>query len=134
MTDFTHPLSGASPPTGEHFTLHRSARSPGNQFVFTWTLAPGKSGPGEHRHPSETHNGDLLSGELAVWIDGKRHDVRAGEHFTIPAGASHRFKNFGKVPAVVVMANDGPMFEDFLVPIAIEMQKRGGKMSARMFV
>jgi len=74
----------------------------------------------------------IISGELVVWVDGVRHDYKAGDSFVIPAGARHRFKNAGTVPVVVDAANDGPSFEDFAVPIAIEMQRRGGKMSIKM--
>jgi mannose-6-phosphate isomerase-like protein (cupin superfamily) len=130
--DFTHPLEGDSGPSGEHFLFHRSARSPGGLLRFTWTLKPGKSGPAEHRHVDETHSMHILSGKLTVWIEGVRRDLEPGDHFTVPAGARHRFKNYGKVPVVVDAANDGPAFEDFAIPIGIEMQRRGGKMSFGM--
>lgn len=128
-----HPLVADSPPSGEHFVFHSSYRGPEKMFRFTWTLAPGKPGPGEHIHPHESHFFRVVSGELAIFLNGVRHDVRAGDTATIPPGVAHRFKNFGKVPVVIDAANDGASLEDFMVPIAVEMQSRGGKMSPRLF-
>lgn len=125
MSDFTHPLTLESPQTGEHMILRRSYYSPGERFRFTWTLAPGKGGPAEHRHDDETHEFDVVSGKLSVWVDGVRHDLGPGDTLAIPHGAAHRFKNFGPEPAVVEVANDGPGFENFCVPLAIEGRRRG---------
>ena len=124
--DIEHPLTVSFGPSGETITCHDSFRGPRGAFRFTWTLAPGKSGPGEHKHPDESHFARVVSGELAVWLDGKRHDVRAGESIVIRPGVAHRFKNCGKEPVVVEVENDGPSFEDFVVPLGVAFHKSGG--------
>ena len=128
-TGITHPLTMSSPPTGEHFEFHTSFRGPSKRFRFTWTLAPGKQGPAEHIHPAESHEFRIVSGEISIWVDDVRHDLKAGDELTIRAGQAHRFKNVGQVPVVVDAANDGATFEDFCIPLAIEGQRRGGKMT-----
>jgi mannose-6-phosphate isomerase-like protein (cupin superfamily) len=124
-----YPLIADSPPSGERMVLHTSFRGPAKMFSFTWTLAPGKRGPGEHVHVRESHFCEVVSGELAVWLDGVRHDYRAGDRVTIPPGVAHRFWNPGRVPVVVENATDGADLEDFIVPIAVRAQQSGGKLT-----
>lgn len=123
------PLSLASPPSGEHFEFHTSARGPHGKFRFTWTLAPKKRGPAEHTHVAEPHRGRLVKGRLSVWLDGKRHEFTAGDELDIPLGVAHRFLNPGEEPAVVEAEHEGTIFEDFAIPLAVEAQRRGGKMT-----
>jgi mannose-6-phosphate isomerase-like protein (cupin superfamily) len=123
------PLTIDFPPSGESFVFHSSFRGPEKMFRLTWSLAPGKEGPGEHIHPKESHFTRVVSGEIAVFLDGVRHDCRAGDGLTIGPGVAHRFKNFGDVPVVIEVANDGPSMEDFLVPLAVELRRRDNKMS-----
>jgi mannose-6-phosphate isomerase-like protein (cupin superfamily) len=104
--------------TGEHFRFHTSARRTG-VFGFTWTLAPGKSGPSEHVHPHETESFRMVSGTLRVWLDGEPRDLRPGDELAIPAGRPHRFYNPGEEPAVVEVTLDGARLEDQFVPIAV---------------
>ncbi len=130
--DIQRPLTAASPQSGEHFEFHESFRGPHKRFRFTWTLSPGKPGPGEHIHPEESHACRVVSGEVAVWMDGVRRDFRAGDAYTIAPGVAHRFKNFGPAPVVVECVNDGPTFEDFAVPIAVFGQRTGGKITFKM--
>ncbi len=104
--------------TGEHFRFHTSARTTG-LFGFTWTLAPGKTGPGEHIHPHETESFRMVSGVLRVWIRGEVRDLHPGDEVAVPPGVPHRFLNPGKVPAVVEVTLDGALLEDQFVPIAV---------------
>lgn len=128
-TPIQYPIVMASPPTGEHFEFHTSFRGPARAFNFTWTLAPGKKGPGEHIHPKESHFFKIIQGEMTIWKDDVRHDVKAGDSLHIPPGCAHRFANTSNAPCVVDVTNDGPTFEDFCIPLALLGQKTGGKMT-----
>jgi hypothetical protein len=44
--------------------------------------------------PSEQVSGfEIISGELAFWVDGKEFRAGPGETVTVPAGTNHRFWN-----------------------------------------
>jgi mannose-6-phosphate isomerase-like protein (cupin superfamily) len=56
------------------------------------------SPPSEEREPNHTHpeqesRFEVLSGELALWVDGKETRVGPGETATVPAATNHRFWN-----------------------------------------
>ena len=102
-----HPLTLASPPTGEHFEFRRSFHTDG-AFEFLWTLAPKKRGPGMHIHPTETETFRVVSGTLRIWIAGVARDFGPGECVAIPPGVPHRFLNPGDTPAVALVSLDGP--------------------------
>jgi quercetin dioxygenase-like cupin family protein len=46
-----------------------------------------------HTHPEQASGFEIISGELAFWVDGKEFRAGAGETVTVPAGANHRFWN-----------------------------------------
>ncbi len=46
-----------------------------------------------HTHPEQESRFEMLSGELAFWIDGKESRVGPGETVTVPAATNHRFWN-----------------------------------------
>lgn len=106
-------------PSGEHFSFERSARGPEGVFRFTWTLAPGRTGPGEHLHPHEDETFSVVSGMLTLWIGGLERTLGAGDTVVVPRGAWHRFLNRGPDPVVVRVSLNGTRMEDHLVPIAL---------------
>lgn len=108
----------SSPPTGEHFQFATSFRTDG-KFRFVWTLAPGKRGPGLHKHPHETESFEIVSGTLRIWVDGVPRDFKPGERVDILPGTPHAFLNPEKVPAVANVTLDGPRLEDTFVPAAV---------------
>ncbi len=118
-------LTVAMPATGEHFLFRNSFRSEEKLFRFTWTLGPGKTGPGEHFHEYETESFKVLEGALTIWIEGKRVDYGPGMSVSIPPRKRHRFKNFGKQPVVVEVTLDGPRMEDLFIPLAVMTRDSG---------
>lgn len=67
----------------------------------------------------------MVEGVLTIWIDGKRGDYGPGMRVAIPPRVPHRFKNFGKNPAVAEVTLDGPRMEDMFVPLAVAARARG---------
>jgi mannose-6-phosphate isomerase-like protein (cupin superfamily) len=110
-------------PTGEYFEFIASARE-GGSFQFRWTLAPGKKGPPEHYHETESETFEVLAGEIRIWVGGVARDYRAGDSVTVPPLVAHRFLNAGKEPVVVNVTLDGTRMEDCLVPMAHYMNGR----------
>lgn len=119
--DIHHPLTLEDPGAGEQFVFLRSARGPGGRFAFRWTLAPGKTGPGEHVHP-ETESFRIVSGTLRIWIDGAPRDLGPGDAIDAPRGVPHRFLNPGTEPVVVDVELDGTRMEDQMIPMAVHFQ------------
>jgi quercetin dioxygenase-like cupin family protein len=56
-----------------------------------WRLAP-------HRHRGEAETMHVLSGEMAVEVEGRELLVRAGETAHVPRGALHTSANAGREP------------------------------------
>ncbi len=122
-----------SPPTGELFELAASARSAADgHFRFVWTLAPGKTGPGEHVHEDETERFEVVSGRIRIWVSGTPTDYGPGDVLVVPPNTPHRFLNAWKEPVVVNVALSGPRMEDLLAPIAVAARGRDPKLSELM--
>ncbi len=116
-------------PTGEKFEMLGSSRSETGLFEFRWTLAPGKAGPPEHIHPTETEAFEIESGTLRIWIEGAPQDLHPGDRFAVPPGVRHRFLNPGTTPMITRVRVDGPRLEDTLVPFALYL---GGRENIRI--
>jgi quercetin dioxygenase-like cupin family protein len=58
----------------------------------TWVAPGGGAGP-LHRHLRQSERFEVLDGAITVRLGRTAHVVRAGESFTIPAGAAHTFVN-----------------------------------------
>ena len=63
-----------------------------------------------HSHPEE-QTGYLVSGHMALTIDGAVYDIRPGDSWLIPGGVVHGAKVFESSVAVEVFA---PVREDYL--------------------
>jgi quercetin dioxygenase-like cupin family protein len=61
-------------------------------------IKPGGSIP-RHHHPDIEHEQYVLKGSYEVGIGDKVHKVKPGDSIFIPAGASHWYKNCGRVTA-----------------------------------
>lgn len=59
-------------------------------------------GPFVHTHPHATESYEVLSGELAVYVDGEWTTVSAGEKYSVPPGTPHTFRNETAVEVVNV--------------------------------
>lgn len=125
-----HPLELEDTRSGEHFVFLRSARSEGGRFRFRWTLAPGRTGPGEHVHPTEVESFVVVSGVLRIWIGDEPRELAPGDTASVPAGVRHRFLNPGTVPVVVDVDLDGTAMEDQMIPMSAYFQqaRRDGRM------
>jgi hypothetical protein len=86
-------------------------------FSFTWKLAAGKTGPGEHMHVGESETFTVCAGVIQIWVAGVRHVLREGDSLTVPAGVPHRFLNPGPDEVVVAVRLSGTGMEDTLLPM-----------------
>jgi quercetin dioxygenase-like cupin family protein len=63
-----------------------------------------------HSHPHE-QIGYLVSGAMALTIDGERHEVRPGDSWCIPGGTEHGAEAHEETVAVEVFS---PLREDYI--------------------
>ena len=66
-------------------------------FTRQFTLSPGTHIP-NHVHDTIEHQQVMLEGVMDLTINGKVHQVTAGNVMYIPAKASHSYTNVGKGP------------------------------------
>lgn len=74
------------------------------------TFAPGASSGAQ----SYTHDGEeagvVLTGQLELWVDGRRLLLNQGDSFSFKSSLSHRYRNPGDRETVVVWAITPPSF------------------------
>ncbi len=67
--------------------LARTLEQEGFGHTYVWQDGPNASYP-DHTHATETAH-IILSGEMALTMDGQSHTYGAGERCDVPAGAVH---------------------------------------------
>ena len=75
-------------------------------------LEPGQeSGPKGNEHPESDQVLIVLEGEVTAEIGNESAVLGAGQTVTVPAGASHRFVNNGKVAALTFNVYAPPAYD-----------------------
>jgi mannose-6-phosphate isomerase-like protein (cupin superfamily) len=67
--------------------------------VSEWTLAPGASGPGPHRHEANEELFLVTEGTMSFLVGEQWIDAPRGTFLRIPAGVTHDFVNRTAAPA-----------------------------------
>jgi XRE family transcriptional regulator, regulator of sulfur utilization len=74
--------------------------------VSAHTLAPGAvtGGPGDPplHEPGSRETAVVLEGEVELFIDGRRHELSAGDSVTFDADLAHHFENSGEINARLI--------------------------------
>ena len=60
--------------------------------IECWSPASDEREP-NHTHPEQVSGFEIISGELAFWVDGKEFRAGPGERVMVPAATNHRFWN-----------------------------------------
>jgi quercetin dioxygenase-like cupin family protein len=78
--------------TGESIEITKSSADTGGAYLegIVRIKANGE-GPPKHRHPLQTEEFTVLEGKLIVECNSDKHELSAGQSFTVPANAAHRF-------------------------------------------
>jgi quercetin dioxygenase-like cupin family protein len=107
----THPING------EQITFIRtSADTDGALAEMEFLLPAGMVPCPEHVHPKSTETITVQQGALRVMMDGRLHDVAAGETFSVPPGTPHTYVAVGEVRLNAVYAPACGM-DDFLIDL-----------------
>jgi Mannose-6-phosphate isomerase len=68
-------------------------RTNGQRSEGIMTFAPGKKGPGAHKHMLQTEGFEVISGKMVAMVNGKEVVANAGETILVLPGESHSFVN-----------------------------------------
>lgn len=95
--------------TGEHVLLLRGDEDGrGQSFLVLLTVSPDGAVVGEHVHPRVRESFRVISGEIAMKLDGQERRLVAGEEARAEPGVAHAWWNTGSEPARVLLEIDPP--------------------------
>jgi mannose-6-phosphate isomerase-like protein (cupin superfamily) len=81
-------------------------------IAFHLFVRPGGCDLGEHLHPTLTERFRVLSGRVAVRLDGVERVLEQGEDLVVPPGVAHRWWNAGSGEAeMLVQVDEGRRYE-----------------------
>ena len=82
------------PDVGLKFVITKPAADTAGEFIeIEGTMRAHSAGPPIHVHPHQEETYRVMFGTADVFVDGRWHQVRAGESLTVPKGAPHTIKN-----------------------------------------
>jgi mannose-6-phosphate isomerase-like protein (cupin superfamily) len=111
---------------GEPTLVKVSASDTDGAFALFHLVAPPLTGPPLHRHSREDETFYVLEGELVFEIDGVRSTVGAGGTVFLRRGVTHRYQNFTKADARLLIAVTPGGFHDFFVELSAATPAGGG--------
>jgi mannose-6-phosphate isomerase-like protein (cupin superfamily) len=120
-----------NPVTGERaVVVCGTADSTDGSLSVQLFVAPGGAVAAEHYHPELVERFRVLSGHLAVSINGRRSHIGPGDELTIEPGVLHDWWNAGESEAeVLVEINPGRRFE--LMVASTYGLARDGKVNSK---
>src|SRR5947209_19581830 len=114
---------------GERYLVLDAARESGGELVrIQDTAAPGPSRRPISAHPAQREQFEVLSGTMALTVDGEQHVLGPGDSFVVEPGARHLPRNAGdgELRFLAEMRPAG-RFEEFLAEItAVNNTEREG--------
>lgn len=83
-----------NPVTGQRLVfLETAADSDGKRFAAEGIFPPGGFAGVPHIHPGQDEHFEVLTGEAAFVVDGRRHVLGTGETINVQRGTKHTFAN-----------------------------------------
>jgi len=82
-----------NPVTGERATFIETSSESGRARTVIDLEVAARGGVPGHSHDDHDERIDVLEGVVEVTMDGVRHRLGAGEHFVIPRGKVHSWRN-----------------------------------------
>ena len=115
-------------PGGVRTEIHLTGADTGGAFcLLADELPPGWELP-PHRHAGAAETMHVVSGEMAVEIDGRARIVRAGETAHVPAGVLHSGRNAAQEPLRRIVIFSPAGMERFFLEAGAD---RAGEVDAR---
>lgn len=103
---------------GVHYKILLSAAETGGALAIVESVSPPQSGPPRHVHQDADETLLVLSGDVAVWIDGQRLACGPGQSAFVPRGREHCFWVVSKLPARMLTILTPGGFEGFFAEMA----------------
>ena len=106
---------------GDTYTILVTGKDTAGRYCLIDMHVPPGGGPPPHRHDFE-ESFTVLEGEIEVTFRGLRQTIRSGQVISIPANASHQFRNkSGQATRLLCCCSPAGLEELFLevgVPVA----------------
>jgi quercetin dioxygenase-like cupin family protein len=100
----------ATPGPGNTIKCIRSGQN-GGPFIFELEIDPGGKGPPVHRHDEGDEIFEMVSGQLAVRVEGEVKMLGPGDTLTLRPEQFHTFWNPSKNEPSISRITHGPRFE-----------------------
>jgi mannose-6-phosphate isomerase-like protein (cupin superfamily) len=95
--------------TGERaLVLRGDEDAPDQPMLVHLRVLPDGAVSGEHLHPALQERFQVLAGELATKVDGRRRTLGVGDSLTVPPGVWHDWWNASGAPVDVLLELDPP--------------------------
>ena len=112
---------------GQVFTFKvTGAQTGGALDLFELAIGPG-GGPPLHVHHAHDETYRLLAGTLTIQLGAERTTATEGVVVFVPRGIPHAFRNFGDVPARMLVTMTPSAWDDLLAAVA-EARAAGGDL------
>ena len=101
------PSSGQTihnPITGESITFVRTSRETEGKLVeLAFSVTPGGAPPAPHLHPRQSETFAIHEGRCRVTVNGREHELTAGQGMTVPPGVSHTWTAVSELRMTVTL-------------------------------
>jgi len=95
--------------------IETSSDTNGERVTLKVTLKSKGQTVDDHIHLLQEENFKILSGRMTYFLDGKQHDLNAGEEVTLPKNRPHNHYNMGDEPAEYMQQITPGMDIDFFL-------------------
>jgi pimeloyl-ACP methyl ester carboxylesterase/quercetin dioxygenase-like cupin family protein len=92
------------------------------------TLAPGTSGPPQHRHAKHDEGFYVVSGTARFTVGQTTYDAPAGTLVMVPPGTPHTFANHGDTPAILLNTFTPDLYAQYFRDLR-DVSAAGGSLS-----
>jgi len=112
--------------TGDTYEfLHTAASTNGTQVAIKFKLATKGPVVPKHFHVLQDETFEIYSGKLTIWLDGKKHQLCAGDKITLPKNVPHNHYNSEDEPVIFIQSVAPALDFELLVENIIGLTQDG---------
>ncbi len=112
--------------TGDTYEfLHTGGSTAGKQVVIKFRLASKGPVVPKHFHVLQDETFEVLSGKLTIWLDGKKHQLSAGDKMMLPKNVPHNHYNSEDEPVTYIQSVTPALDFELLVENIIGLTQDG---------
>jgi len=100
--------------------------APGNLIMFEFLVPPNARVPAPHFHKEVDEVVYAIDGVTTTTLDGRKHELRAGQSLFVPRGSVHTHENLhGEVARSLIIMSPGSIGRRYFEEIAGEVNVPG---------